>query len=247
MHSRVKNDAAVGYQGQVKIELLKGAGKRHNNSLFFWFLGEYWSCEECKETLTKFDKRWQCSKEHIACDNCVSDQLWDTSSLTCLDEHCTDPIHLLPSCNTEKEVLYVFVDYSSSEEVMSKDTGHLIDTVVSDREFAMATLYGYKPGSSDTVWDKISKHGSTLVLKMSSRTCLVSDIVSVVSRRGVKKGTVVIVNVDPYMIPAIAVGLKKRWPFEVWMSNSCDPVAVRKLAKETGDQLKIGLLDALEI
>ena len=139
----------------------------------------------------------------------------------------------------------MFVDYSPSLEVMSKDIGHLIGFVVSDREFAMATLYGYKPGSSDTVWDKISKHESTLVLKMSSHTSLVSDIVSVVSRRGVKKGTVVIVNVDPYMIPAITVGLKKRWPFEVWMSSSRDPVALRKLAQESGDQLKIRILDAL--
>ena len=139
----------------------------------------------------------------------------------------------------------MFADYSFSKEVIGKDTGHLIDTVVEDREFAMATLYGYKPGSSDTVWDKISEHGPTLVLKMSSGTVLISDIVSLVSGRGVKKGTAVVVNGDSYMIPAITVGLKKNWPFEIWMWNSRDSVEMRKLAQESSQQLKICYLDEI--
>ena len=208
--------------------------------IFGLFLGEFWSCRGCKETLTKFHKRWQCSKEHTTCDYCVFDQWWDTSSHRCLDEHCAEPVNPLPSFNTEKEVVYVFVD-----EVIGKDTGHLIDTVVGDREFAMATLYGYKPGSSDNICDKFSEHGRTLVLKMSPGTVLISDIVSLVSGRGVKKGTTVVVNGDSYMIPAITVGLKKNWRFEIWMWNNRDSVEIRKLEQESSHQLKICSLDEI--
>jgi len=123
------------------------------------------------------------------------------------------------------------------------DVGKVLDDVLKGKEVAMITLFGAEPPGSDTVWVNAMIHEWTLITRKSPGTYLVSYIVKVVSDKGAKKGKIVLVNGDSYMIPAIKIGLAKKWLFEIWKFTNTIPTELNNLKRDSADLLEILNLD----
>ena len=217
--------------------------------------GQYWLCGDCGDVLTKFHKLWRCKNQHTICNNCCADHLRNTLDYQCPHKDCTKALEMFPPLNTQRELLFIFVDNPDMWVEVKKganrlpvegrlDIGKSIDVVVTDREVAMVTLYGSEPPPMDSVWDEVQKHGWTVVIRKSHTAIqLTTDIVKVVSDESVAKGKIVIVNGNAYMKPAIKKGLAKKWPFDIWMWKS-GVQNLLDLKDENGEFIKIISLDS---
>ena len=132
------------------------------------------------------------------------------------------------------------------------DIGKVADVVANGREVGWGILYGSEPPPIDTVWNKIREHGWKVFTSKRSRFTnkekrvdhqMVADITALVSDRSVAKGKIAIVSGDADIIPAIEEGLSKSWSFEIWMWDSGISSALKHLAGENPESLKILPLD----